>query len=171
MQVRCSFEFCQQSDSETIGAIVSDGRITTDILVCRALHRPRIRDICRGRSSKRLHPVGSHRGGGYTVPCRQAQEAFGSFLSETSLSRRLAIRAATGAAGGGCEPGSFDPGGLPRRFGATSAIQLGGLPGPLARPRKSRSRLRIDSSICSPSAFSSARIFATSIPFGSSDLI
>jgi hypothetical protein len=29
--VWCSFEFFQQSDAETIGAIVSDGRITTDI--------------------------------------------------------------------------------------------------------------------------------------------
>ena len=63
----------------------------------------------------------------------QAQEA--SFLPETALSRRPAIRAVAGAAGGGCEPGSFDPGGLPRRFGGTtSAIQLGGLPGPLPRP-------------------------------------
>jgi hypothetical protein len=63
------------------------------------------------------------------------------------VSRRLAIRAAAEAAGGGCEPGSFDPGGLDpdglrRRFGVISAIQLGGLPGPLPRPRATRSRLR-----------------------------
>jgi hypothetical protein len=31
MQVRCSFEFFQQSDAGTIRAIVSDGWITTDI--------------------------------------------------------------------------------------------------------------------------------------------
>ena len=83
-----------------------------------------------------------------------AQDACGSFFPLTALSRRLAIRAAAGAAGGGCGPESFDP---------------GGLPGP--RPRASRSRLTITSSICCRSAFSSARIFPTSIQFGSSNLI
>ena len=36
-------------DTETMPAMVSDGRITTDILLCGALHQPRIRDKCRGR--------------------------------------------------------------------------------------------------------------------------
>jgi hypothetical protein len=138
-------------------AMVSDGRITTDILHMPSVHQSRIRDRCRGRRrpTRQAH-IGR---GGYAVPCGQAQDAFGGFLSETSLSRRPAIRAATGAAGGGCEPGSFDPVGLPRRFGGTtSAIQLGGLPGPLLRRRASRSRLKIASSI-----------WSSSIPFGSLD--
>ena len=55
------------------------------------------------------------------------------------------------------------PGGRPRRFGVISDIQFGGRPGPRPRPRARRSRLRIASSICSLSAFSSARILLTSI--------
>ena len=55
------------------------------------------------------------------------------------------------------------PGGLPLFFGVVSAIQFGGRPGPRKRPRARRSRLPIASPICSRSAFSSARILATSI--------
>src|ERR1035438_5630843 len=55
------------------------------------------------------------------------------------------------------------PGGRPRRLGAISDIQFGGRPGPRPRPRARRSRLTIASSICSRSAFSSARILLTSI--------
>ena len=76
--------------------------------------------------------------------------AFGDFLPDTALSRRVEIRAAAGAAGGGCGPGSPEP---------------GGLPGPLTRSRASRSRLRIASSICRHSDFSSSRIVPTSILF------
>ena len=88
--------------------------------------------------------------------------AFGDFLPDTALSRRVEIRAAAGAAGGGCGPGSPEPGGLPR---GTSAIQLGDLSGPLTRSRASRSRPRIASSICRHSDFSSSRIVPTSILF------
>ena len=88
--------------------------------------------------------------------------AFGDFLPDTALSRRVEIRAAAGAAGGGCGPGSPEPGGLPP---GSSAIRLGDLPSPLTRPRASSSRLRIASSICRHSDFSSSRIFPTSILF------
>ena len=54
------------------------------------------------------------------------------------------------------------PGGLPRRFEVVSAIQFGGRPGPRTRARAKRSRLPIASSICSRSAFNSARILSTS---------
>src|SRR6476646_6013618 len=54
-------------------------------------------------------------------------------------------------------------GGRPLSFKIISAIQFGGLPGPRPRPRAKRSRLRIASSICSRSAFNSARILLTSI--------
>jgi hypothetical protein len=58
------------------------------------------------------------------------------------------------------------PGGRPRRFGVVTfiaAIQAGGRPRRRPRPRASRSRLRIASSICSRSWRNSANIFDTSI--------
>ena len=85
-----------------------------------------------------------------------AQDACGSFFPLTALSRRLAIRAAAGAAGGGSGPESFDAGGLPGRLHDHEHVVRG---------------LTITSSICCRSAFSSARIFSTSILFGPSDLI
>jgi hypothetical protein len=83
--------------------MVSDGLITTD--TCRSIRPP-----------QRL----------------LAQVAFGDFLPDTALSRRVEVRAAAGAAGGGCGPGPLEPGGLKR---GTSAIQLADL----TRPRASRS--------------------------------
>lgn len=58
------------------------------------------------------------------------------------------------------------PGGRPRRLVVATfiaAIQAGGLPRLRPRPRASRSRLRIASSICSRSWRNSANIFDTSI--------
>ena len=48
MQVWCSFGFFQRPDAETMPGMVSYGRITTDILLCGALHQPRIRDKMPG---------------------------------------------------------------------------------------------------------------------------
>jgi hypothetical protein len=55
------------------------------------------------------------------------------------------------------------PGGRPRRFAGTAAIQAGGLPRRRPPPLANRSRLTIASSICSCPRRNSARIFATSI--------
>src|ERR1039458_9803652 len=55
------------------------------------------------------------------------------------------------------------PGGLPRRLGEASDIQVGGLPRRGPRPAARRSRVRMACSSCSLSSFNSARILATSI--------
>src|SRR5205823_5749061 len=55
------------------------------------------------------------------------------------------------------------PGGRPRRLVVTSDIQDGGRPRRRPRPSASLSKLTIAASICSLSAFNSARILLTSI--------
>src|SRR5262249_7590827 len=55
------------------------------------------------------------------------------------------------------------PGGRPRRLAVSSEIQAGGRPRRRPRPRASRSRLMIASSICSLSSRNSERILLTSI--------
>ena len=90
----------------------------------------------------------------------QAQADSGGFRPATAqtLPRRVRDKAAAagvlGGVWGSFEGGSHD-GGFPRRFGD--------VPRRLPRPLLRRSRLTMASSICNRSAFSSAKILATSI--------
>jgi hypothetical protein len=87
----------QIGDAETIGAMVSDGRITTDIL-CRALPQSWIRDICLGAETS--HLAGSYRWG----RLGQAQDACDRFLAETA---RVSFGSGRGKAASALAGGSF----------------------------------------------------------------
>jgi hypothetical protein len=121
MQVWCSFEFFQRSAAETMPAMVSNGRITTDILLCRALHQSGSGDKCRDR--RRLIRQAYIGGGGYTVPCGQAQDACGRFLPETAQTR---FRRGTGMAAAAVASGSFGFGRDTRTAAAAGAADGGG---------------------------------------------
>ena len=93
----------QIGDAETIGAMVSDGRITTDILVCRALPQSRIRDNA-GVGNTPLGMLTSLEG------VIQFQDACDRYLPDTaqaSFGRGIG-RAAAAVAGGsfGCGRGT-----------------------------------------------------------------